>query len=71
MRCLLMHQSLRPCVMPVMRLMPELGTQDTSLMADRAEARKPSTLANHWLVALQCGGQGGGGGCHLLARLFK
>ena len=54
-RCLLMHQSLRPSVMLVMRLMPLAGTQDTPRMADRAGVRKPSTEANHWLVALEEG----------------
>src|SRR5690349_12837215 len=52
-----MHQSLRPSVMAVMRLKPDAGCHSTPLMASKAAARNPSTLANHWLVALSGGGR--------------
>jgi hypothetical protein len=44
-RCLLMHQSLRPSVMAVMRFWPTAGTQDTDLMASRASDLCPAAAA--------------------------
>ena len=46
-RCRLMHQSLRPDTIGVMRFSPTGGTHDTAETAASAASRKPSTEANH------------------------
>ena len=50
-RCLEMHQSLRPSVMDVILFSPDSGIHLTRLIASNAVCLNPSTDANHWSVA--------------------
>ncbi len=46
-RCLLMHQSLRPSVIAVIRFSPLAGIHSTCVIASSAASRNPATDANH------------------------